>query len=316
MHTGDILTDPKHNESWTPVISTTQYPVLITAGNHDVGNWSMNSGQYRFDSDFYNMFIAPSISSWNLKTDGGGTPNIAGKNYYFKDFTEEKIRFIVNYEYEIPSTGGTLTAGRGARWISQEQMNWFIDALKTTPVGYGIVLAHHASEGLKGNDDNPFNSLYKQGTNTQQTYQYKSGTVYVSLYADIIQAFIERKTINYTIEQNAGGTEYNNTLIVTANFTTVDNSIEFICHCSGHIHADGISRIATHPKQLELSIHSDSLTTNPRGDLKLIEGSPFQDVINVYNIDRNQGIISVLRIGANYSADGDRRDMLKIKYRD
>lgn len=316
MHTGDILKDPAANDAttWTSIVSSANYPVLVSAGNHDVGNWKTAPAQYRTDIQFYNFFVAPQIGTWGLKTDGGGTPHIDGKNYYFTDFTEEKIRLIVTYEYEIPSVDTQQDAGRGARWISQEQTDWFINSLLTTPAGYGVIVAKHAPDGLIGHDRNPFNSPFKDGENTQQTFQYRDGVVYTAFFADIVQAFMDKSSINYTIQQSAAS--YQNTLNVVANFANTNSNVEFICYISGHVHADNITHLESHPKQLELNINCDNtIIDNQRSETLLIEGTSFEDAINVYGIDRNRGLIHVLRIGANYSGNGDRKDMLTISYK-
>lgn len=315
MHTGDMLEDPKRNPpAWSNIVATAQYPVFVTSGNHDVGNWATNPSQYKTDSQFYDFFIAPQINAWGLKTDGNGNPHPSGKNYYFTDFTEEKIRFIVVYEYEIPSVSSQTDAGRGARWISQEQTDWFINTLYTTPTGYGVIVAKHSPDGLIGDDKNPFNSPFRDNENTQQTFQYKDGAQYTAFFADIVQAFINRQSINYTVSQSAAS--YQGTLNVAADFRNVATGAEFICFVSGHVHADNITRIETHPQILELNINCDNtIIDNQRSETLLIEGTTFEDAINVYCIDRNQGLIHVLRIGADYSGNGDRKDMLTVSYK-
>ena len=315
MHTGDILEDPKKNPpAWSNIVSAAQYPVFVTSGNHDVGNWASSPSQYKTDAQFYDFFIAPQINSWGLKTDGGGTSHPTGKNYYFTDLTEEKIRFIVVYEYEIPSVDSQQDAGRGARWISQEQTDWFINSLLTTPQGYGVIVAKHAPDGLIGHDKNPFNSRFKDGENTQQTYQYKDGAVYTSFFADIVQAFVDRTSINHVVTQSAAS--YQGSLSVVADFSAIASDTEFISFVSGHVHADNISGLETHPKLLELNINCDNtIADNQRSEMLLVEGTTFEDVINVYCIDRNHGEVHVLRIGADYDGVGNKKDVLTIQYR-
>lgn len=320
MHTGDILKDPKYtsSESWSEIVAAAQYPVFVTAGNHDVGNWETDITKMRTSEQFYNYFVAPQIGSWGLKADGYGSPHIDGKNYFFTDFTDEKVRFIVTCEYEIPTDPAIqateYATGRGARWISQEQTNWLIDTLKNTPAGYGVILVHHAPEGMIGNDVNPFNSAFRNEQNTQQTFQYRDGSAYTAFFADIIQAFIDRASVSYQVTQAAAA--YNNTLNVVADFRSVPSDVEFICHVSGHVHTDNISHIATHPQQLELNINcSSTSSSNQRSEVQLIEGTSFEDCINVYGVNRKFGEIYVLRIGADYSGVGERKDMYTFSYR-
>lgn len=318
MHTGDILEDPKSasQSRWADIVSGAQYPVMVTAGNHDVGNWATASGQYTTDAQFYNAFIAPVRDIWGLKSDGGGTPYINGKNYYFKDFSEQKVRYIVVYEYELPEQfdidGSTLLAGRGARWISQAQSDWFVEALRTTPDGYGVIVAKHAPDGKRGEDDNPFNSPFLKGKEHQQTYQYFGGASYTTFFADIVQAFVDKTTLSKTIQQSAG--TITGSVTINADFTTTGGR-EFICYVTGHTHADGINFLKDYPEQLDLNINCDNTFYQHYSDLCLAEGAMYEDAINVYSIDRNRGVIHVVRIGGEYSANGDRRDILTIKYK-
>lgn len=318
MHTGDILEDPKNalQSRWASIVAAAQYPVMLTPGNHDVGNWATAKGQYTTSVQFHNTFIVPVLNGWGLKSDGSGTPYTSGKNYYFKDFTEQKVRFIVVDEYELPdqfsSDGTTLLAGRGARWISQAQANWFVDALQTTPEGYGVVVVKHAPDGKRGEDNNPFNSPFLKGKEHQQSYQYYGGAAYTTFFADIVQAFIDKTTLSRTIQQSAGG--ITGDVTISADFTSTTSS-EFICYVTGHTHADGINFLKDYPKQLDLNINCNNTFYQHYSDLYLAEGTMYEDAINVYSIDRNRGVIHVVRIGGEYSADGDRRDIMTIDYR-
>ena len=318
MHTGDILEDPKSasQSRWSSIVAPAQYPVMLTAGNHDVGNWATASGQYTTTAQFHNTFITPILNSWGLKADGLGTPYTSGKNYYFKDFTDQKIRFVVVDEFELPdqyaSDGTTLLAGRGARWISQGQADWFVYTLRTTPNGYGVIVAKHAPDGRRGEDKNPFNSPYLKGKDHQQSYQYYNGSAYTTFFADIVQAFIDKTTLSKTIQQSAGA--ITGSVTISADFTATTNC-EFICYVTGHTHADGINFLKDYPYQLDLNINCNNTHYQHYSNLQLIAGSPYEDAINVYSVDRNNGLIHVVRIGGEYSADGDRRDMLTINYR-
>ena len=318
MHTGDILEDPKNADQnrWSTIVQNAQYPVMVATGNHDVGNWATAQGQYTTSEEFYNKFIYPIINKWELKTDGNGVPHPSNKNYYFKDFTEEKIRFIVVDEYEFPnkftSDGTTLVAGRGARWISQAQTDWFVNSLLTVPNGYGVIVVKHSPDGKRGEDDNAFNSPFLKGKEHQQTYQYYNSFTYTTFFADIIQAFMNKTTITKTINQSAGG--YSENVLVNTNFSGIVDQ-EFICYVTGHTHADGINFLKDYPQQLDLNINCSNTFYQHYSNLNLIVDSMYEDALNVYSVDRNNGVIHIVRIGGEYSADGDRRDILTIKYK-
>lgn len=100
IHCGDICTyiyDSGEVQSVIKVMSSCVKPWFIVVGNHDVGNTLYLNAAATHDEIFMN-FILPMIESGILK-EGEYT---YGKNYYYHDFKESKIRLIVPYEYDNP----------------------------------------------------------------------------------------------------------------------------------------------------------------------------------------------------------------------
>ena len=100
IHCGDICTyiyDSGEVQSVIKVMSSCVKPWFIVVGNHDVGNTLYLNAAATHDEIFMN-FILPMIKSGILK-EGEYT---YGKNYYYHDFKESKIRLIVPYEYDNP----------------------------------------------------------------------------------------------------------------------------------------------------------------------------------------------------------------------
>ena len=100
IHCGDICTyiyDSSEVQSVIKAMSSCVKPWFIVVGNHDVGNTLYLNAAATHDEIFMN-FILPMIESGILK-EGEYT---YGKNYYYHDFKESKIRLIVPYEYDNP----------------------------------------------------------------------------------------------------------------------------------------------------------------------------------------------------------------------
>lgn len=310
LHTGDIhnsnpIDDYTH---FTDAIALANKPVFVTVGNHDVGETKEISKCYT-DMQVYDKIISPLIGSWELSAESG-TPHPSNSNYYFKDFQYEKIRMIVLYEFESDmemASSTMLKYIRGIRVFRQAQVDWFIDSLLTTPIGYGVIIVKHQPEDYNGNDNNNFNSLYYRDIKYCSTYGSDT------LITDIVRAFINKETINKSYVQNGGVIT---TLLANADFSNVNEGVEFICYCSGHTHIDRISKLRNYPEQLELNIGCDNVNYCSGSDIAQIEGTTNEDIINVYSIDRNRGCINIVRIGGSVTNTMQKRDVLSINYRE
>lgn len=311
LHTGDVR-NAEYSDGYgffEPVIKNLKKNIYVTPGNHDVGNGYTvaNAGT---NEDIYNQMIAPMLDKWNLNSDGVDSPHIEGKNYYFNDFTDEKIRMIVLYEYEtnfdISTSNPTLLVHhRGYRAFSQGQIDWLIQTLKNTPQGYGVIIAKHQPESVDGFTDNPFYSSWQTERTHMQSY---CGT---ELIAQIVQAFIDRTVFNTTIQQTGGIVT---TLNVAADFSSLASS-EFICYCSGHTHLDMINKLKNYPKQIELNIGPNNTHYTNGTDIYQNGEGVTRLLTNVYSIDRNRGYIYVVRLGANFSNTAQYRDFISLKYK-
>lgn len=320
LHTGDVryghFTDGY--DFFYNIIKSLNKNIYVTPGNHDVGN----SQQVSFcgtDAQLYEQMIAPMLDKWNLKTDGEGIPHIEGKNYYFTDFTDEKIRLIVLYEYEndfiLNDDDNTqLLYHRGFRAFKQEQIDWLINSLNTVPDNYGVIIAKHQPESIPDIIDNVFCSNLVTTTPKMQTLQYDGSELFYDTIAIIVQAFIDKTIVNKTLWQ--GGIEENDGIItINGDFANRADSAEFICYCSGHTHLDMVTRLKNYPNQIELNIGPNNIHYTDGTDMLQEDGNKSKNLINVYNINRNRGEIIIVRIGADFSNTGQHRCYTKIKYK-
>lgn len=317
LHTGDIhRSNPKGDDYdytyFESAVAESTKPVFVAVGNHDVGETQLVANSAT-NLDVYNQMIAPMLTSWALKTDGGGVPHPQNANYYFTDFTDEKVRLIVLYEYEtdfeIDSTDSTrLVAPRSVRSFSQAQIDWLVDSLMTTPANYGVIIAKHQPEATVGNTDNPFSSPYTKGTSPMYSAVDKK------MICEIVDAFMNGTTISKSYVQSLGIVT---TLNVSADFSQKNTGAEFICYCSGHLHCDSVNFIQEFPSQLELNIGVDNDIQNytSGSDMMQLKTTKSENLINVYSIDRLRGQIHIVRIGADFSNSGQDRSQTTINYK-
>ena len=311
--TGDLVWDNFADAmTWYDLaVAQTTKPVLNVIGNHDAGQQNNTTPSLDYvssDLQLYNKAIAPYVSGWGVTqpTDAA----TLGKSYYYKDFTDEKIRLIVLNEFETdyqidPNNANKLLYSREYRAMHQAQVDWLIASLAATPDDYGVVVAYHQPDDNIANDGNPFVSIDLVGRTGWPANIYSETRNWLPR---ILNAFATKTADSFTFSQTGAVV---GTINVSCDFTA--NQAEFICILNGHTHRDIIGRLTDYPDLLILCVGADNLlyTSNfcPRA-----EGTPSEDLFNVVNIDRNRKTIKVIRIGSDASITGQVRDQLLISY--
>lgn len=309
--TGDLVWDTFADPmTWYDLaVAQTTKPVLNVIGNHDAGQQNNTTPSLDYvssDVQLYNKAIAPYVSGWGVTqpTDAA----TLGKSYYYKDFTDEKIRLIVLNEFETnyeidPNNPNKLLYSREYRAVHQAQVDWLISVLGSTPNDYGVVVAYHQPDDDISNDGNPFVSIDLVGRQIANIYSATRDWL-----PRILNAFATKTADSFTFAQTGAVV---GTINVSFDFTATQ--AEFICILNGHTHRDIIGRLTDYPALLILCVGADNLlyTSNfcPRA-----EGTPSEDLFNVVNIDRNRKTIKIIRIGSDASITGQVRDQLLINY--
>jgi hypothetical protein len=103
--TGDVIRNVFSDDFtfWTSLTGAEK--ILITTGNHEYYNGESASASDYLDQitqlQVYNKFIAPNINNWGVVQPENAAAN--GYNYYYKDYTTQKIRLIVIDNFRIDS---------------------------------------------------------------------------------------------------------------------------------------------------------------------------------------------------------------------
>lgn len=324
LHTGDMIYTNFNDsfESLKQLFLESAKNVYFCLGNHDVGDKNIIA-QYGTLAQTNERYFVPIIDKWALKTDGGGTPHISGKNYYFQDFTSQKIRLIVLCDFDMDSVISSTDPTKYAyhmdyKVYSQQQIDWFVDAISTMPEGYGFIVAKHMPEEQvpyksdEAFEDNAFFCQEAHGSYNGMTHS----DGWQSIICDIIDAYINKESKNISMNQENIAVSGAPNMVLTANvnFTNRADSSEFICMCTGHSHRDTIQFHKRHPKILNLNIGANNCAYYG-WDMQQTLGTKSGAVINAYSVNRNTGTITIVRVGANFSAYGQKRDTLTLSYR-
>lgn len=276
-----------------------EYPDLSTIfcfGNHDA-----------YDTNALNAsaYVSPFDTAYEYDVATDGT-------YYYKDYTDKSIRIIVLNIYE--ERRSQLFSCR----ISQDQIEWFIDTLESTPSGYGVIVVTHSMENYIGKVTG-YDAFYEDGVTDDWCCRFSGITGYP--VRDIIDAFIAKTSITGSYTQTVltavgESTTETETVTYSADFTSVH--AEFIASINGHQHCDMIGYInGSAQTQLNLNITHGVAAHYyaDQGDITRADGKgSVQDAFNIYAIDRTAKTVNVIRIGSNVTDDMSIREYMSIPY--
>lgn len=305
---GDIGAWEKDATWYTEAISKTNKPFLTVVGNHDAaGNMSLDSTSYEYLSDFYDKFIAPNIQYADLTQAEHPNDTV----YYYKDFTEHKIRLICVNQYDYPpdKNGDTFVYSRGANCYSQAQITWLCNTLMSTPSDYGVIIAMHsfpAPVRVKANDT------------------WVSSTWHYSGPADIMDHTQDGYIITEIVDAWMNGTALSKTYgyIPTGSWTSVVVNVdfssrgtgEFITYIGGHWHMSITSEMHQYPNQKMYSVDCTGLNASTQGDTPRRAGTRSEDAICALAVDRDSKTVKLFRIGAHFTKNAIDRLYGKYSY--
>ena len=307
INTGDLVYDTfADSMEWYDLgLQGSNKLYLNTIGNHDAGQENASVGYLASvgsDTQVYDKFIAPYKNNWNL---GSGD---TGKNYYYKDFTDDKVRLIVLYQFEtdfeLNQEGTRLKYYREACTVRQAQVDWLISTLESVPEDYGVIVACHAIYKLD-NSDNAFTTPYLRNYELTDMYQYSSDPQWME---KILSAYQNKESVNISWNQTGGVVT---SLIANHDFSNAKG--DFITILSGHYHNDFIGHPYGFPNLNLIVIGSDNLIYTGE-TCKREYDTVSEDLINLVSVNRTLKTITIIRIGSDFSIYGQKRDYITLNY--
>jgi hypothetical protein len=260
-------------------------------GNHEC--WTFHS-----ESQLYGNFIQPYASQFGWHT--------GNASFYYADDDTNKIRYIsLNAWFPY---GSSPTQGMN---YGQTQISWFISALNSVPAGYGVIVVMHRCDCLPQKTSG-YDKFW------QQTMYEPYSAPAIAPISTLVDAFISGTSYSGTMVDGDG-----QTLSLSADFSGAA-SHEFICYITGHTHKDAIFQI-TGVNNIQLvcicatgnsHYNSTGNTLAELSDLARNSEDELQDCFNVYTIDREKGVLKVVRIGSDMPFDfSEKRDCMTIPYK-
>ena len=188
---------------------------------------------------------------------------------------------------------------------SQEQINWLISTLNSTPSDYAVIVALHMCPWRMYGEQSPFTASQYEG-NFGRSSSVMSGDI----IGDIVNAWKNGTTLSetYSIEVPSVRTS----VTAAADFTARGNG-EFVCYIGGHWHNYIISHDEKYRDQLMITVNNAGCIAR-ESDMPRLVGTKSEDAFAIMSIDRVNQCINLITIGARMNCRMVLRETLRIAY--
>ena len=282
--------------------------MYFTIGQHEVGfmlESDGNAGRLKANcwthQQVFDNLISPMKSTWGL-------PNLS-TNYWFKDFTDEKVRLISLYQYNIPLVDDPEDSDyykykREVVWYGQEQINWFVNALKDVPEDYTVIIIKHQPDmscrktGSRFGDRNiGGNNLIIDGTPIE----------------DIVNAYMNKTSISqeYVCVDTETYPVTDFKLSVDNDFSSAEGSFGF--YVMGDTHIDCVSKTKDYPQRTMVITSSSTPQDTSVAWQMNYENALLLNILGVNSSSRN---ISLVRIGqqSSYKLEDRSKELVPMDF--
>ena len=272
---------------YTDALANAEKPFLTVIGNHDVVGASS-------DADLYTKY-SPCLPYADLASGEA----VANKLYYYKDFASYKIRVIVLMQYDYTYTGNLC--------FGQDQIDWLISTLNSTPSDYGVIIAEHTNPSRYMT----YNMDEKYTSSTWVQSNYAPTDMDGDPVPDIVDAWINGTTLSETYSYTFTGAP--SALSVSADFTSRGEG-EFITYLGGHWHMPVLGYVTGHTDQPDWHMDAAGMIHSTQGDTPRKEGTVSEDSFCALAVDRDKKTVKVFRVGAHFTKDAVDRQYFKYSY--
>ena len=276
--------DVADNEYWDSIDYDGSLPQLVPGKTYSVGD-KVNSGGYKDNS-----------------------------------FVCKKEVVTINNQYDNNYTIPYYKSGRAARVIRKEQAEWLVNTLKSTPDGYGVIIATHNPAML--NSTNQISSNFAVNTAykgiTQGQYAMET-----DLISEIVNAFVKKTQLSLKVIMKSANwykadASYMNILgdtgekyayQIEADFSHIQNCY-FACYVGGHSHKDLVFKHDTYESQYGINPVCAKTDSANRAEADIVNtnvDSLNYDALTCISVAK--GRIALSRLGNQMSVNGKHRDI-------
>lgn len=276
--------DLADNEYWDSIDYDGSLPQLVSGRNYSVGD-KVNSGGYKGNS-----------------------------------FVCKKEVTTINNQYDNNYTIPYYKSGRVARVIRKEQAEWLVNTLKSTPDGYGVIIATHNPAMLNSTNQISLNFAVNTAYKGVTQGQYAMET---DLISEIVNAFTKKtqlslKVVMKSANWNKADASYMNILgdtgekyayQIEADFSNIQNCY-FACYVGGHSHKDLVFKHDTYELQYGINPVCAKTDSANRAQADIVNtnvDSLNYDALTCISVSK--GRIALSRLGNQLSINGKHRDI-------
>lgn len=298
---GDIVpSNYSQDADWyVDSVLNSEKPFYTVIGNHDGGN-SADIAISGTKQQVFNKFILPTISKIGLQN--------LDKTYYSITYDDYKVVLIVIDVYDVPDTllsDGNFAVSRTVEALSQVQIDWLIQQLKSIPSDYHLIIARHSGGGTKW-------------TNDTCDWTMSSGVIESSVvgYECPVNEIVDAWTKGTSLKKEYSPqilAEYLPVISVDCDFTNRGTGI-FATYLLGHSHYDVIAHDSYGNLGVQLDCTANDNWQTHVSDLPRTSDGKQQDCLTVVGIDTKRRLVKLVRIGSSITMTMTRRDMIAIPY--
>lgn len=280
--TGDIIRN-KYGDDYSFWSSNNADSVLVSTGNHEYYNGESSAYYTQITpKQVYDKFFAPYISEWGTVVfpENAATE---GYNYYYKDYSSQKIRLIVlDNMANMSSTRNNV------------QSTWLAGVLESARQSQlHVICAIHIGSTIVTPFDTPFFAMRtiinSDGGANSQTY--------AEFYTlrDAVETFIDNggKFVCWI-----GGHKHSDAVAL---LTGYNQACVHVATAAGG--------------DTQMNVDGHVWWIIPRGDdCSRADGTRSQDCFNVYSVDTEKGMLRLFRVGNDLDRYGRHKGMLVYDY--
>lgn len=311
LHCGDIVEGSGmfSQYNWKDKVLNASKPVIAITGNHEF-EYVPNSNVYVGLSD---EEVQQKLYDTDLVEHNGDIHPVIGgetKNYFYKDIEKDgfTLRIIGLYQFEwnspVDGEGHPIYGdgvGKDRVFYTQEQIDWFVNTLKSTPNDYGvIVLSHIPVSAVKYLDNEFVDSEHKGGVYKDLSYLFGFLSNSYFFYS-IIDKWKNGGVCTVSSDQiTSDGVNHP----ISVN-TTFDGGGIFVANVCGHFHSGGLAHLVNENDEQSTYRVVMSPTTNGTyfQNTGFIGRNLNEDCLNCIVYDSNRDKVNIVRFGAYINND-------------